>query len=80
MIMKCSLRDSQSNRDHSCTMQKSEPMYEAEQIVDERRAGAGWRYRVKFVGWDDDNWWLSRSELRHTAPELVAAWERDHPK
>ena len=59
---------------------EGEPMYEAERIVDERRAGAGWRYRVKFVGWEDDNWWLSRSELRRTAPELVAAWERDHPK
>ena len=61
--------------------QHYEDEWEIEAIVDERRLGRGWQYRVTYAGWgEEDAQWRSRSELRETAPELVARWEEVHPK
>ena len=62
-------------------LEGTEDEWEIEAIVDERCLGRGWQYRVTYAGWgEEDAQWRSRSELRETAPELVARWEEVHPK
>ena len=53
-----------------------EQEWELESIVDRRRRGRGWQYRVQFRGWGaEDEQWRSRRELLTLAPEMLAEFE-----
>ena len=54
--------------------------WELERILDRRRAGRGWQYRIQFRGWGaEDEQWRSRRELSMLAPEMLAEYEQSHP-
>ena len=51
--------------------------WELEAIVDRRRRGRGFQYRVQFKGYGgEDEHWISRRELSETAPGMLAEFER----
>ena len=53
-----------------------EQEWELESIIDRRRRGRGWQYRVQFRGWGaEDEQWRSRRELLTLAPEMLAEFE-----
>ena len=60
--------------------QGQEAEYELEQILDRRRRGSGWQYRVQFKGWGaEDEQWRSRTELRQLAPEMLEEYDGQFP-
>lgn len=52
-------------------------LFQVEAIVQKQKHGRGWRYVVKWKGFPDtENSAIAASELKKTAPLLVAAYER----
>jgi len=59
------------------TICRDPDLFELEAIVGKEKAGRGFRYCVRWLGYPDtENAWFSASQLKKTAPVLVQAYER----